>query len=89
MIDYELLWWNRKQCLMGASLSQQDDIDDVDNCIPFQSVDSDDACIITVGYLIAGLLFMPLSFRDLKVGRFGLYINPCFLCAQQRKKVNS
>lgn len=71
IIDYELLWWNRKQCLMGASRLGQDDFEDMDDCIPFQSVSSGhDTWIITVGYLIAGLLFLPLSLKDLKVGHF-------------------
>lgn len=54
----------------GVGSGDSSDLDDVDydNCVPFQSDSSNHTSwLVTLGYLLAAICFLPMSLQDLKV----------------------
>lgn len=69
LIDLQIVRWNNNTC--GGDSGDSGDVVDVnfDECIPFQTVDDsgDISWLLTLGYLIAACIFLPMSLKDLKV----------------------
>jgi hypothetical protein len=66
-IEWNLLRWKSSDCM---PLSVDNGDDNYDECAPFEGLTTNDTWIVTAGYLIAMVIFLPLSLKDLKVCHF-------------------
>ena len=78
LINWTLVRWNRSACYLDDDdiiEGSSNDVDiggdnvDYDNCVPFQTstTSSQTSWLVTLGYLLAAICFLPMSLQDLKV----------------------
>ena len=82
-INWTLVRWNRSACYVdnddddddiiagggSANVGAAEDDDDIDyDCLPFQTtMPSQVSLLVTLGYILAAICFLPMSLQDLKV----------------------
>ena len=83
LINWTLVRWNRSTCYLDDDYDDDiiegtsNDLDigensvDYDNCVPFQTSTTTNhtSWLVTLGYLLAAICFLPMSLQDLKVWR--------------------
>ncbi len=82
VIDLDIIRWNNSTCLNDSGDSG--DVIDInfDECIPFRNSAfyQDSSWLLTLGYIVSALIFIPMSLKDLKVRYFFscIYYYTCF-----------
>lgn len=56
------VWWSHQVCV-----DEQNQTSVVDSCIPFEEDRSEHVYLLSAGYIVSCLLFLPMSLKDLKV----------------------
>jgi len=59
------VWWSHQVCV-----DEQNQTSVVDSCIPFEEDRSEHVYLLSAGYIVSCLLFLPMSLKDLKENTF-------------------
>lgn len=75
IIDWDIIRWDNSTCL-NESGDSGDVIDiNFDECIPFRNsaLYQDSSWLLTLGYFVSALIFIPMSLKDLKVRYINIF----------------